>query len=264
MKRSLIIGAGLLALTAFPAAAADIAVKAPRVAPIMAPAFSWTGCYLGGYVGGAFAGRDVTVRDINGYNYGGVAGPPFGYNLDASVIGGGTLGCNIQTGQWVFGVEGEGGYMSLRGSRFDPNSAFLPLDTISSTRIGDWYGMITGRAGVAFDRTLLYVKGGAAFVDHEVTTVDALLAGGNTITAVGGKTKFAWTVGGGIEYAFASNWTIKGEYMYLGLKHTENACGVATIGGGVFCWSHDVPGVHTAKIGLNYLFNAGGPVVARY
>lgn len=264
MKRSLIIGAGLLALMAVPAAAADIGVRAPRVAPVVAPAFSWTGCYLGGYVGGAFAARDVTVRDLNGYNYGLVAGPAFGYDLDSSVIGGGTIGCNLQTGQFVFGVEGEGGYMSLRGSRADPNSPFLPLDTISSTRIGDWYAMATGRVGVAFDRTLLYFKGGAAFVDHEVRVVDAVALNGNAITAVGGETRFGWTVGGGIEYAFANNWTIKGEYMFIGLKHTENACGVAAVGGGTFCWSHDLPGIHTAKIGINYLFNVGGPVVARY
>lgn len=264
MKRILTATVGLLGLSALPAMAADLPMKAPVVAPMMAPGFSWSGCYLGGYVGGAWANKDVTAFDRDGYNR---AGDAWGYKLDSSIIGGGTLGCNYQMGQFVLGLEGEGGYMSLRGSALDPLSPFLPLDTVSSTTIGDWYAMATGRAGFAWDRALLYVKGGAAFVNTKVSVIDSIMTvGGNTITATNAdRVRAAWTVGGGIEYALGGNWTVKGEYMFIGLNHSETACGNATVGGGRFCWNHDVPGVHTAKIGFNYLFNAGGgPVVARY
>ena len=58
--------------------------------------------------------------------------------------------------------------MRLQGSAFDPlRSPTLPAitpDVLGSAKIRDWYGMITGRLGYAWDRTLLYVKGGAAFV----------------------------------------------------------------------------------------------------
>jgi outer membrane immunogenic protein len=268
MKRALATSVGVLTLAALPALAADLPVRIPTKAPAMvASVYNWTGCYLGGYVGGASAGRNVSAQDLNGYNYGGAAGPAFGYKLDSSVIGGGTLGCNYQTGQFVFGLEGEAGYMRLRGSAFDPNGT-LPLDTLSSSRIGDWYGMITGRAGVTWDRALLYIKGGVAFADTRVSVLDSNPAGGATITATGGTVRASWTAGGGLEYALSDAWSIKGEYMYIAMRDSESACGTATFvafgtPGRTFCWSHDLPGVHTAKFGLNYHFNAG-PVVARY
>jgi outer membrane immunogenic protein len=81
------------------------------------------------------------------------------------------------------------------------------------------------------------------------------------------KTVTTGTLGGGIEWAFADNWSIKGDYMFIGLGdlHTETSCSSATlasgatVGGGQFCFNHEFHGVHTAKIGLNYRF---GPVVA--
>jgi outer membrane immunogenic protein len=111
--------------------------------------------------------------------------------------------------------------------------------------------VLAGRAGLAFDRTLFYVKGGVAFVDTRVSTIDNLLAGGNTIAAYASESRATWALGGGIEYALTNNWTVKGEYLYLDTRQTLNACGNATIGGGRFCWTHDVPGLHTAKIGVN-------------
>jgi outer membrane immunogenic protein len=49
--------------------------------------------------------------------------------LDDNFIGGGTLGCNWQPygSPFVFGIEGEGGYMKIEGSAFDPL-----LDTLSA------------------------------------------------------------------------------------------------------------------------------------
>jgi outer membrane immunogenic protein len=67
----------------------------------------------------------------------------------------------------VLGLEGEFGYLKLRGEAFDPNTLrgtqTIP-DVLGSATVGNWYGMVTGRLGYAFDRVLLYVKGGAAFV----------------------------------------------------------------------------------------------------
>src|SRR5262245_34530971 len=123
----------LAALAAIGSAnAADLPVKArpPAVA-----VFSWTGCYLGGYVGGAWSDRDGAEFTDLGQNGLGLAGslvtnPFFSYSggatgarivpqhtwsadLDASVIGGGTLGCNWQfaSSSFVIGIEAEGGYM---------------------------------------------------------------------------------------------------------------------------------------------------------
>jgi opacity protein-like surface antigen len=55
MKRTLILGLGLASLTMLPAAAADLPVKAPIIAPVAASAVNWSGCYVGanaGWIGG--------------------------------------------------------------------------------------------------------------------------------------------------------------------------------------------------------------------
>ena len=65
---------------------------------------------------------------------------------------------------------------------------------------------------------------------------------------------------------FASNWSVKAEYMFIGLgdRHVSTTCGSAslasgaTVGGGQFCFDHEFPGIHTAKIGLNYRFGSSG------
>jgi hypothetical protein len=81
--------------------------------------------------GGAWNGRDATFTDrgnstfraFSGGLVGGRAEGSHSWNvgLDSSFIGGGTLGCNYQAvgSPFVFGIEGEVGYMKLEGSAFD-------------------------------------------------------------------------------------------------------------------------------------------------
>jgi opacity protein-like surface antigen len=58
--------------------------------------------------------------------------------------------------------------MKFEGSAFDPLRSptlqAISPDVLERAKIGDWYGMLTGRLGYAWDRTLVYVKGGAALV----------------------------------------------------------------------------------------------------
>jgi outer membrane immunogenic protein len=251
------------------AVAADLPARMPvKAPPMVAPAFTWTGCYIGGFVGGAAQSRGVNAFDRNAYN--GVPRDAWGYDLDSSVIGGGTLGCNYQPvgSPFVLGLEGEVGYMRLTGSAFDPFTSVFNATTgqiLSSTRVGDWYGMITGRVGYSWDRALIYAKGGAAFVNVNTAVTD--FVGVNQIAAANnGDMRATWTVGGGVEWAFDPNWSVKAEYMFIGLHNSNDqaACGVANTGG-TFCWDHDLQGIHTAKVGLNYRFNWGAaPVVAKY
>jgi outer membrane immunogenic protein len=273
MQKIMLATAASLALFGT-ASAADIGYR-PRpavvpVAPVVLP-FSWTGCYLGGFAGGAWTG-DVRVFDPYG-NFVGVPFDTWGYSIDNSFIGGGTAGCNWQpTGTpWVVGIEGEFGYMSLKGSGFDPLSfPFGPNALFASTKIGDGYGMITGRVGYAVDRVLFYAKGGVAFVDESVTVAHPTLpAFGIPAVAVTVDNNDArWTVGGGVEWAFVNNWTLKAEYMAIGLDNSL-PCGFVSGGpvlpAGNYCWNHSVPSaVSTFKVGVNYLFGGGIPLFARY
>jgi outer membrane immunogenic protein len=148
--------------------------EAPAIAPVTL--YNWTGCYLGGYVGGARQSRQVNAYDP--VSTGGVfpagtyynptannaVGGEFNYDLGSSVIGGGTLGCNWQgASPFVFGIEGEGGYMKVSASAVSPYSFATGSDTVASTRIGDWYAAVTGRFGAAWDRVMVYLKGGVGF-----------------------------------------------------------------------------------------------------
>jgi len=208
------------------------------------------------YSGGIIAGR---VEDRHSWSAG----------SDSSFIGGGTFGCNWQPvgSPFVLGLEGEFGYLKLSGETFDPNTLVgtqTTLDVLGSAKVGNWYGMVTGRLGYAFDRVLLYVKGGAAFVRTQASVLDQCTAtgcGNWLISTSGSETATTWTVGGGVEWAFAPNWSVKGEYMFIGLNnHDFQTSGFATtssgavVSGGPFAFNHSFNGINTAKIGLNYKF----------
>ena len=68
-----------------------------------------------------------------------------------------------------------------------------------------------GRAGVAFERILIYATGGAAFAKI-TNTYDTTPFGGGFASISDWRT--GWTVGGGIEYAVANNWSVRGGYRY--------------------------------------------------
>jgi outer membrane immunogenic protein len=253
---------------AVPVMAADMPVKAPPPPAV----FSWTGCYLGGYVGAAW-GRHVDTADPR--STGGVFpagtfynaptansgnGGLYSYDLNDNPIFGGTFGCNWQSDRWVWGLEAEGGYLRLRGDAIDPYSVALSAgDTHDDARIGNWYAALTGRFGVAFDRVLIYAKGGVGFTHLKAHTIDACntgTCGGGLLFASESKDEAFWVAGGGVEWAFSGNWSLKGEYLYLAVDSTISACGAgaAAAAGSTFCADHDFKGVHTAKIGLNYRF----------
>ena len=241
------------------ASAADLPARYPALSPpLIVPVFSWTGCYLGGYAGGAWADH-VTAYDRN--NLAAQAGPPFdgwSYSVGSNFLGGGTAGCNWQPigTPFVAGVEGELGYLKLSGSSYDPLDPAGPNNILSSTRIGDWYGMLAGRLGYAWDRALLYVKGGAAFVNTRTSVSDVVTG----FAASTSNTEATWTLGGGLEWAFHPNWSVKAEYMYIGLDKTLSDCGFLATS---FCYDHNLRGISAGKIGLNYRFSEPAWFVVR-
>src|SRR5262249_13894408 len=219
------------------------------------PPFHWSGWFVGGHVGGARSDGDMTFTDLGNaqfrsYSGGVVAGRlenQHSWNIGSgsSVTAGGTGGCNWQPvgSAFVLGVEGEASYLKLQGSAFDPlrspTLAAATPDVLGNGKIGNWYGMIGGRVGYAWERTLFYIKGGAEFVHVEASIGDAcqtVAPGcGNWIITTRGTTDTitTWTVGGGIEWAIYNNWSIKGEYMFIGSGEGLTTCGFAAAPGGV-------------------------------
>jgi len=245
------ISAFTLSLMIGGALAADMPVKAP---PVLTPVFSWTGCYVGGFAGGAWAERDARQTPYYGLPANPIIIYHYSYDLGSSFIGGGTLGCNWQpaNSSLVFGLEGEVGYLNLKGSAEDPN---LVPGFISSAKIGNVYGAITGRLGFSWNQALIYVKGGAAFINVESTFYSPVVP---PVTV--DQTVTTWTLGGGLEWAFGRNWSAKVEYMFIGLDRTQSAPNSVQ---GPTSWNNDIGGIHTAKIGINYRFGGGASLVAR-
>jgi len=121
----------------------------------------------------------------------------------------------------------------------------------------DQLGSVTGRLGYTWGPALLYAKGGYAWRDGN--NIGVTVAGVPQGFTTSGNRKDGYTVGGGLEYMFAPNWSAKAEYQYYNFGNTTFATGPADIVGTRF--RNDE---HTVKVGVNYRFGWGGPVAARY
>ena len=73
------------------------------------------------------------------------------------------------------------------------------------------------KAGLAADHWLFYAKGGWAWVGNSNFTVNDLTTG-QTFSSANGGWNNGWTVGGGIEWAFAGPWSARIEYDYVRLS----------------------------------------------
>jgi len=272
--RTLLIAGIAAALSAVSGHAADLPAGPYTKAAPVATAYNWTGFYLGGFVGGAFADRSALSTEptfIGGFPYN-FATLSNSYNLSNSVVAGGTIGWNYQPAgtNWLIGLEGEAGYIHVARTVQDINAVNIGLaypDSLDTTRIGDWYGVIAGRLGWAVDRVLFYGKGGVAFVQKSYSFADNCVVGAcgpGIANLARNETQVTWAAGGGVEYAFTPNWSVKGEYLYLATRESYTVNGTAiTIATAPVSNVHADPGVHTVKVGFNYRFG-GTPIVARY
>jgi outer membrane autotransporter protein len=244
-----------------PPAAAPPESRMYTKAPAAAPLPSWTGFYVGGFAGAGWAGN-VTAAELApgpgaATSFNGT-GTQSSYGLGSSAIGGFTFGYNYQAGSLVAGLEAEGGYLRLSGSA----PFFANPDTVSSTKIGDWYAALAGRLGFTAGPALIYGKGGAAIVDVTESVIDGhfmdcTATPCRTVAAMGiNPLGVTWIAGAGLEYALSTEWSVKGEYLVLGTRATDPTQGPGLVRGSpapqMFNWEHDIPFVQTAKIGLNY------------
>jgi len=203
MKFRLLVGGGVIAAGALvwvcAAHAADLPAPAPAPAPMAPiayapPVYNWSGFYIGGNLGGGFGSSSWSDPFNGGIN---------SFSED-SFIGGGQIGANVQFNSLVFGVEGDFDWTGLKGSGADSVGNSINTET-------EWTSTATGRIGAAFDRLLVYGKGGVAFA-RDISTLNDIAGG----TASTNLTRIGWTAGAGLEYAFDRNWTAKIEYDYLG------------------------------------------------
>jgi outer membrane immunogenic protein len=84
------------------------------------------------------------------------------------------------------------------------------------------------------------------------------------------STKWGWTVGGGLEWMFAHNWSSRAEYLYVELESNgSQVLNTAVLALSAFptdAMRFDVgrDKLNIVRVGLDYKFDWGGPVVAKY
>ncbi len=188
----------IVAVAATSAHAADLRV--PDSAPVVG-VFDWSGLYAGVHAGGIFTDFDNNVPANPGPV--GEAGGP---------MGGVQVGFNWQSGQWVYGIEGDASAIDLRA-----RSATRTFDE-------DFMGTLRLRGGFAWDRVLAYVTAGIA-----VTYVEAAQLGVASDSALAAGP----AAGVGAEVAFGQRWSLKGEYLFVHVPEVSLTTGppVPTVGG---------------------------------
>ena len=229
MKKLLLSGAAFIVFTA-PAFAADIPARTYSKAPVYtAPqaVYNWTGFYIGGHVGGAFAGNN-SLEGSAGRFLGGVQGG-FDYQF---------------AGNWVVGAEAQYSWLANNNG-----GVLFPGNTLVTSN-NNQLGSVTGRVGYTWGPALLYGKFGSALRDK--VNVGASSGGVPVVVATTSGNRWnGLTVGAGLEYMIAPNWSAKAEYQYYNFGDTTITGGPASIVG-----ARVRDDEHTVKLGINYRFVA--------
>jgi outer membrane immunogenic protein len=230
MKRfSLVFLAGLVAaVVALPSFAADLARPIYKGPPAIAPApFSWSGFYVGINGGYGFGSSEWT---------GPISSDEF--EVNGGLVGA-TLGYNIQTGNWVWGIEGDIDASWMKGSDSNPGGGGICGGAAGCETKVPWLATVRGRVGYAWNRWMPYFTGGAA-----IANIKATPNGGTEVS----DTTVGWTAGAGIEYAFLGAWSAKFEYLYTDLGSID--CPAANCG---IDANVDLK-ANLVRVGVNYRF----------
>jgi outer membrane immunogenic protein len=286
----------VLVISAVSASAADMApapvyTKAPAFVPIAV--YDWTGCHVGVNVGGGWTDQSFitstpatgvtgVANTLNTEPFNGSANNGWGTSGHTSssggFAGGGQVGCDYQTGAFVFGGEADiQGYTANANN----NTSFAPVGgpgvTVRNAFSSQtpWFGTVRARIGTTAinPAVLVYATGGLAYGQENVSDNMTVANGDGLVEQFPfstSSTRMGWTVGGGLEWMFASNWSIRAEYLYVQLDANggqvlNNA--VLSNGGDLtdaFRLDSGKDKLNIVRVGLDYKFDWGRPVVAKY
>jgi outer membrane immunogenic protein len=251
------------------ASAADLPRKAPVAAPIAPPVYSWTGFYVGGDVGGLrtrASGRWDPLPEVPFFGTIPIAGDL----RDTGFVGGLHAGYNWQFApSWVAGIEGDWSWTNAEGS-FTQSWTRIVGSTLSARPTAlttmsvdpNWLATIRGRIGyLVVPTALLYFTGGAAWADvdrtasanNEPERPDRFLTSASLSKTVNG-----YVLGGGLEWAFWSHWSVRAEYLYYHLNTSGVARAFDSTGnfppplGSQFSWGNT--DLQTVRVGASYKF----------
>lgn len=190
--------------------------------------YNWGGFYAG--INGGY-GWGVQEFDMPGISA--------SYNANGAVLGG-TLGFNIDSGDWIFGFETDFDWSDMRGGvGCGPAlNCSSKLDSLGTARIRVGYDigslvgtgplLVYGTGGFAYGESKLKQSGGAGEnSDHKMVTGGAY--------------------GAGAEYAIDKNWSVKAEYLRVDIGSDDYELGGSPARG-------DIRPIDLARAGINYNF----------
>lgn len=254
------VAAGVL-FTGTSTFAADLGVAPPPPPP--PPVFTWTGFELGVQVGGGAGRTSVNVDGDPALVF-----PAFSSSAtygSSGIFGGIHVGYNYQfSGPFVIGAQLEYNFAGITGNTEAP-----PLNTLN-TSIRQ-FGSADARLGYAFDRLMIYAIGGFAYADIRSQIAETGLATG--VINFFGPNRYGFDVGGGLEYNFYGNWTVRAEYRYYDWgTRGFNSAGFGSLVNGIPGFTFAIPNhtsretMQTGRVGLTYKFAWPplSPVVAKY
>ena len=242
--KKIAFAAALLALGTVSASAADLAARPyTKAPPMVAAVYDWTGFYIGANGGW---GSSQSSWNLTGF------GAEGSHDASGGTVGG-QVGYRWQAGTFVFGLEAQGNWADFSGS----NVSLVDPRFRNHTNV-DAFGLFTGQVGYAINNVLLYVKGGAAVTSNSYRVNNVV--GGALAGITGDDTRWGGTIGAGLEYAFAPNWSVGVEYNHLFMQ--DRTYNFTTPGGLAFGTDRIGQDVDLVTARLNYRF--GGPAVSRY
>jgi outer membrane immunogenic protein len=205
-RAGLLAAVSSLALVS-PVVAADMPLKAR---PVVVVAPSWAGAYIGASVGAVW--HELKYEDTT---------DPFTTTTDsgrkAGIIGGGHIGYNWQSNNFVFGVEADISGSSAKVTLHPFGTS--PINETDTSRL-HWLATFRARAGVTVGsgNTLLFATGGLALGGVENLRTFPPAAGVTPAEIGEGKaTRVGWVAGGGIEHMLSRNWIVRAEALYVDL-----------------------------------------------
>jgi outer membrane immunogenic protein len=216
MRRKFLLGIGLLAFAAAgagSATAADIAARPGPPPPVGAPAFisDWAGFYIGINGGGGW-GHETFESSV--FTSTSIFTVPPGTSPKGGVFGF-QAGHNWQWGPVVGGLE-----IDFDGADLTSSTTFTPIPppvgTATLDKKIDELASARARLGyLIFPNFLLYGTTGIGW-GHDRITTSAVTVPIATLEAsqTSDLNQFGWVVGAGLEYKFANNWLIRGEWLH--------------------------------------------------
>jgi outer membrane immunogenic protein len=221
MKRALFLFACILAWNVS-AKAADYSLKATAI-----PVASWEGFYMG--VQGGAVWSAGSFQDLDAFSSMPIIEQVSGFGGTV----GGHIGYNWQRRYLVYGFEADGSWIdgNATSSLCHPCSAGANQNMDPS-----WLATVRGRVGVAFDDTLLYLTGGAAFgAPKNFFDIFSNATGVVQGQFTSNSTQVGLTAGVGVEHQLSPKITMRGEFRYVDFRDdnvvvTPGTCAPTCVG----------------------------------